>query len=50
MKAVTLYVSGNWHVNTSLSIIEKGLADNWPEGKFPVTQIQSLFGILPILL
>ena len=50
MKSVTLHVSGNWHTNTSMSTIEQGLADNGPEHKFLVTQNQSLFGKLLILV
>ena len=42
--SVTLHVSLNWHLNTSLSNLEQGLADNRMEGKSSVTQGQSIMG------
>ena len=47
---VTTHVSLNWHPKTSLSTLDKSLADNGPECKFSVTQNQSLFGTLLIIL
>ena len=38
MNSVTPHDSLNWHPNTSLSTLDKGLADNGPECKFSVTQ------------
>jgi len=43
-------VSVNWHTNNTLSTIEKGMANDGPECLFSVTQIQSLFGTILILL
>ena len=44
---MTLQVSVNWHLTYYLRTLEMGLSDNV---SFSVTQYQSLFGTLPILL
>ena len=44
MKSVTLHISVNWHPNTSLSILQQGLAGNGPEHKFSVTQSSLYLG------
>ena len=44
MKSVTLHISVNWHPNTSLSILQQGLAGNGPEHKFSVTQTSLYLG------
>ena len=47
---MTLQVSMNLQLKIGLRTIEKGLAENRPEQTFLVTQNQSLFGTLLILL
>ena len=49
-KSTSLEVSVNWHPNTGLCTLEQGLAENWPNQIYSVTQNQSLFGTHQILL
>ena len=50
MKSVPLHVSLNLHSNTGLSNIDQGMADNGPECKVSVTQIQSIYATVHIFI
>ena len=50
MKSLTLHVSVTWHLRRGLSTLQQGLNDNGTEFKDSVTEKQSPFGTILLLL